>query len=161
MAEAFGVAAGVIAVIQITSSVLSVCYDYNAVIRDASWELPRIQKELEDLRNVLQKLEPLVRHAEISDPAQLQTLDLLRVPLHTFLEDIKQLGEKLNPPEWMKKWGPKRKAHMQSLRWPLKEAETKKTLERISRFKETLQLAFHADQTYASTLFETLHQDRN
>lgn len=152
MAEAFGVAAGVIAVLQITSSVLSVCYDYNAAIRDAPWELPRIQQELEDLRNVLQRLEPLTRHAEISDPAQLQTLNLLCGPLQTFLEVIKQLKEKLEPPEWTKKWGPKRKALVQSLRWPIKEVETKIILVMIGRFKETLQLAFHADQTYVSII---------
>lgn len=148
MAEAFGIVGGVIAVLQITNPVLSVCYDYNAGVQGASWELPRIQKEVEDLRVVLQALEPVVRKAQSSNQAQLPTLALLcasQGSLETCRKEIKRLEKKLKSPDWMKKFGRKTTALAQSLRWPLKEAETNKSLEAISRLKQTLQLALHAD----------------
>ena len=150
MAEALGIVGGVIAVLQITNSVLSVCYDYNAAVRGASWELPRVQKEMEDLRAILQTLEPIAKKAESSNPTQSQNLTLLCVPqgpLETCLKEINRLEEKLKSPDWMKNYGRKRTAVVQSLRWPLKEAETNKTLDTISRIKETLQLALVLDHT--------------
>lgn len=97
MAEALGLVSGIIAVLQITSSVLSVCYDYDAAVRDASWELPRIQKELEHLRTILQNLKPLAKKAESSNPAQLQNLAQLCLPngsLQICSNEIKKTGGK-------------------------------------------------------------------
>lgn len=150
MAEALGVVSGVIACLQITNTVLSVCYYYNAALQGASWELSRIQKEMEDLRTVLQALEPVANATVSSNQAQLPTLALLctpQGPLETCLKEIGRLQEKLKPPEWTKNHGRKRTALVQSLRWPLKEAETIKILETISRIKETLQLALGTDHT--------------
>lgn len=147
MAEVFGVVGGVIACLQITEAVLSVCHDYKAAVQGASWEVPQIQKEMEHLCTVLHTLEPIVRKAEASDPEQL--LSLLQGPLETCRKEIKRLEEKLVPPTWIKNAGRKRKAIVQSLRWPLKEAEAIKTLETISRIKATLQLALDAVHVYA------------
>lgn len=150
MAEAFGIVSGVVAVLQITNTVLSVCYDYNDAVQNAQGELPRVQKEMEDLRTVLQALEPIAKRAQSSNQAQLRKLDLLcnpQGPLETCRKEIERLEEKLKSPAWMKNFGPKRTALAQSLRWPLKEAETNKSLEIISRMKQTLQLALHADHT--------------
>lgn len=146
MAEALGVVGGIIAVLQITNSVLSVCYDYSAAARGAPWEVPRIQKEMEDLRTILQNLEPIAKKAESFNPAQLQ---IFAGPLETCLKEVERLEKKLKSPDWTKNCGPKRTAIVQSLRWPLKEADTKKTLETISRIKVTLQLALEAHNTYA------------
>lgn len=150
MAEALGVVSGVIACLQITNAILSVCYNYNATAQGAPSELSRMLKEMEDLRSVLQALEPIVKKADISGQAKVPTLALLcgsQGPLETCLKEIKGLENKLNLPEWTKTYGPKRIALLQSLQWPLKKAETIKTLEIISRIKGTLQLALHTDYT--------------
>lgn len=54
----------------------------------------------------------------------------------------------------MKNFDRKRTAIVQSLRWPLNEGETKKSLNTISRVKETLQFALVADHTYFSLPLE-------
>ena len=64
MAEALGLAASVIAVLQITNSVISLSHDYSAAANNAPWELPQIITELGCLRNILQILEPLAKQAE-------------------------------------------------------------------------------------------------
>jgi len=149
MVEALGLAASVIAVLQLTSSVISICYDYGSAAKGTNWELSDINKELEGLRNVLQQLEPLAKQSELAHAARdakLQVIGLLREPLRGCFKIIKDLEDKLATPSWCDGFGPRRRAFIQALRWPMKEAETKKVLENISRFKDTLGLALAADQ---------------
>ena len=154
MAEGLALAASVIAVLQITNTVISVCYDYSAAAKDAAWELSQVTAEMESLRNVLQTLESLAKQAEFASPTagtRLPTLALLRGPqgllLHC-LNEIKGLEKKLKTPSWTDRigFGPKRKAFTQALRWPLNKAETKETLVNIGRFKNTFNLAITADE---------------
>jgi hypothetical protein len=166
MAEALGLAASIIAVLQITNSVVSVCYDYSAAVQGTSWELPRVRTEMESLRNVLQTLEPLAKQAEFASlvaGTRLPTLNLLCGPrglLQNCFDEVKRLDERLKSPSWSDGFGPKRRAFIQALRWPLKEAETRKSLENIGRFKDTLVLAITADQTYASGFESAIHKCR-
>lgn len=154
MAEALALAASVIAVIQITSSTISVCHNYSSDARGASWELPRLRAGLEALRNVLEKLEHLARQAESGNPTagtQLPTLKLLcgcDGLLQSCYEVVKRLDQRLKLPDWSHRFGPKRKALVKALRWPMKEAETKKTIEILDGFRGILELALVADQTY-------------
>ena len=153
MAEALGIVGSVVAVLQVTQSVLSVIYDYNAALKGASWEVPRVKDEIEGLRNVLQSLEPLMREAEFADPAagtRLPTLVKLCGPkgvLQSCKEELQRLQKKLKSPGWAKAFGPGGKAFIAALRWPFKETETGKILERIGRFSETIGLAISADDT--------------
>ena len=150
MAEGIGLVASVIAVLQITNSVISVCHDYSAAVQGSSWELSQVRTELENLRIVLQTLEPLAKQAEVANAAPgAPTLALLCGPggalPNCFLE-VKRLDKKLKSPSWSDGFGPKRKAFIQALRWSLKEADTKKALQAIGRYKDTLALAITADQ---------------
>lgn len=152
MAEALGLTASIITVLQITNSVISLCCNYGAALHGTSWEASQVRKEMESLRDVLQTLEPLATEAELSNAAaetRLSALFQICKPdglLAHCLSEVKCLDERLKPPGWSDGLGPKRKALIQALRWPLKEAETRKTLENIQRFKSTLDLAINMDQ---------------
>ena len=152
MAETVGLVASIVTILEVTNSVLSVCYDYGAAARGNSWELPRMKTEIEALRSILQTLEPLARQAEFADPAKgtrLPTLASFCHPngvLQNCSDEMTRLDAKLKPPGWSDKFGPKRKALVQALTWPFKEAETRKILERIAGFRETLALAITKDQ---------------
>ncbi len=152
MAEGLALAASVIAVLQITNSVISVCYDYSAAVKGASWELPRLKSELESLRNVLQQLEPLAKQAEFAQSAPNTRLPAFAElcgsegPLPLCSHEIRDLEAVLKSPSWCDGFGPKRKALVQVLRWPLKGKETEKARERIGRFRDVLLFAMTADQ---------------
>ncbi len=154
MAEGLALAASVIAVIQVTTSVISVCYDYSAAVKGASWQLTRTKAALESLRNVLQQLEPLAKQAELApatDHGNLPVFAQLCAPgglLELCCKDVKELEGKLKTPIWCDGFGPRRKALVQVLRWPLKEADTEKALRQIGRFTDTLNVALTADQVY-------------
>jgi hypothetical protein len=154
--DPLSITASIIAVLQATNAVISVCYDYSSAVRNSSWELPRVTEEVRSLRNVLESLEQLAKKAEGADPAaetQLLTLKLLCEsgvgpgPLASCLQELERLKNKLSPPDWAGRDGSKRRAFIQALGWPLKEGDTRKTLENLGRFKTTLNLAMTADQT--------------
>ena len=153
MAAEVGLAAGIVGLIKLAQSVLSVCYDYNAVRKGASREVSRVRDEVEGLRIALQALEPLIRNAEFADPAagtRLPTLASLCAPdgvLQSCRTEMQRLEEKIKPPGWSDGFGPKRKALLESMRWPFKEKDTNKIVERLGRFKDILGLAMSADDT--------------
>ena len=154
MAEGLALAASVIAVVQITNSLISVCYDYSAAMKGASWQLPRIKSELESLRNVLQQLEPLAKQAELAPaaadlklPAFVQLCGSEGL-LQLCYAEVKELEVKLKTPSWSDGFGPRRKALVQVLQWPLREADTERALKQIGRFRDMLNFALTADQAY-------------
>ena len=65
IAEPLSLTASNITVLQITQSVLSVCYNYNAALKGSSGELTKIRNELEGSRKVIQAIEPLMREAAV------------------------------------------------------------------------------------------------
>lgn len=152
MAEGLALAASVIAVLQITNSVLSVCYEYRAIVHTASGELSKVVAEMKSLRDVLESLEPLAEQAESANPTagtRMPTLALLCRPqglLERCSDEVAHLEERLKTPSWADSFGPRRKAVTQALRWPLNKAKTEEILENIGRFKSTLNLAITADE---------------
>lgn len=141
--------ASIVTLIDFTNEVVSLCRNYGAAVKGASWEFPKLTEELRSLRNVLESLEILSRGSGDTDPANLsRAADIKQIcddngPIAKELNDLKN---KFRPPTWANKDGSKRKALWQSLTWPLKEDECKKVLERVGRWKSTLLLALNADQ---------------
>ena len=154
MAEGIAVAASVIAVLQITNSVISICYDYSAAANGTSWELPRLTSELESLGRVLQRLESLAKLADLPQAVPDVKLPAFKElckpkgPMPLCLSEIESLKAALATPDWSAGFGPKRKALVQALRWPLKAKDTEKAREQIRRFRELLSFSLTADQIY-------------
>ncbi|TVY84720.1 putative ankyrin repeat protein [Lachnellula suecica] len=136
-----------IAVIQISSTVVSICYEYRQGAKNASREIVQISDELSSLRDVLEALLKLVERFEFStSPARLATFELLVKPdgpLLTCQRELERLKKQLDPGVG---WRAVRKA----LVWPLKEGEMKKALGALERLKSTMQLALSADQAVVS-----------
>ena len=144
--EALGVAASLIAVIQVTSAVISICYDYRQGQKHASREAIQLSDELSSLKDVLDALLRLVEKPESSDPGRLETFELLAKqdgPLSTCQVELERLKKKLEPERG---W----RAIKKSLMWPLQEGEMKKALGNLERLKSTMQLALSADQATLS-----------
>ena len=104
MAEGLALNASIIAIIQISNTVLSICYDYSAALHRSLGALGVLQDDVKALRDVLQTLEPLAKKAELEDPTKgtwLQTFKILcgsGGPLETCLHELERLERKLKPP---------------------------------------------------------------
>ena len=133
-----------IAVLQITSTVISICYDYRQGAKHASREIIQISDELSSLKDVLDVLLRLAEKSELDDFSSLSTFGLLVKsggPLSICQAELERLKAKLEPENG---WRAVRK----SLEWPLKEGEVKRALLNLERLKSMVQLALSADQTY-------------
>ncbi|KUJ17322.1 uncharacterized protein LY89DRAFT_733179 [Mollisia scopiformis] len=136
-----------IAVLQITTSVISVCYDYRAGVASASREVVQITESLNALKDVLESLLRLVETSESGeDRARLSNIEVLakdRGTLESCLNELIRLEGKLQPEKGWRKL-------RRGLVWPLKEGEMKRALAGLERYKSTMLLAISADQATLS-----------
>jgi sulfite reductase alpha subunit-like flavoprotein len=139
--DPLSISASIIAVLGATIKVLELCKAYSETVNNASKELLRIIEEVESLRSVLTTLQQLAEKAESKDAvaeSRLPTLKVLSDPdkgeLVKCRSELEALIQNLNPPSLNGQAPSKRKAVMRALGWPLKEKETRTTLEKIERF---------------------------
>jgi hypothetical protein len=113
-------------------------------VKNAPKDIRAIIKELQSLRDVLERLELLATSEETTGSSRLSTLEQLRKSDGMLAECMRELGDlekKLKLPEG---WKGRKKA----LIWPIGEADARKTLSILERTKTTLNLALVVDQTY-------------
>ena len=140
--DPLSVTAGIIAVVQISGAVISLCYEYRTGAKDAAKEAIRITEELKSLQDVLERLLKLAEIEIARGTSRLQTLQPLLEPggiLPRCQDDLTALQLKLAPDTGVKML-------MRKLKWPLTEKEVKKAIEDIARTKETISFALITDQ---------------
>src|SRR5215471_14142708 len=67
--DPLSITASIVNVLQAINTVISICYDYRATIKDCPRRLTRVMEEIKDLRNVLESLEKLAAKAEMEEDA--------------------------------------------------------------------------------------------
>lgn len=138
--------ASLIAVLQISGSVISALYEYRSGVKDASRDAARIIEELNSLRNVLESLLRAVEREEASaESSRLSTFQKLLGPngeLERCKANLESIGEKLGAGRKGSTW----ESVKLSLVWPFKEKEIEKLLHNVERAKNTLNFALSADQ---------------
>jgi hypothetical protein len=150
--DPLSITASIIAVLQATTAVLSVCYDYRSAIKHHPWGLAKAIDEVRDLRNVLESLEKIATkfdESSATDP-RLSNLRLLcnqeTGPLQGCLAELHQLEKKITSPKWSNQLGKKRKALIQAIGWQVKDVDVQQSLQHLNRFKMTLSLALSVDE---------------
>ncbi|KAK0123929.1 hypothetical protein ONS95_008919 [Cadophora gregata] len=145
--DPFSITGTLIAVLQVTTTVISICYDYRQGVASASREVLQVSSALNSLRDVLESLLALIEQSKSDGSvSKLATIELLANDggtLESCQQELLRLKKKLEPEAG---WRKIRK----SLVWPLKETEVKKALEGLERSKSTMLLALSADQTSLS-----------
>jgi hypothetical protein len=151
--DPLSVTVSIIAVLQAANSVVSVCYDFRAAIKDSPWALSRITSSINELRVILSRLEQVANESELNfdetNIARLSTLEVLCQDggaVSNCLEELKILEKKLVPGSWAGKEGGKRRALIQSTGWQFMGNEANETLHRLDGYKSTLNLAITMDQ---------------
>ncbi|MCJ1387554.1 hypothetical protein MMC18_000397 [Xylographa bjoerkii] len=145
MADPLSTLASLIAIVQISGSIVSICYDYRSAVKKACKDQVRLTEEVKSLRDVLEGLVALADQDSSGDSRlpMINTLNQKDGPLEQCKSELKALEAKLRPASGWKAVG-------KALKWPLSEPEVVKSLTSLNRLKATLMLALTTDQMVVS-----------
>jgi NACHT domain-containing protein len=141
--DPLSITASVIAVIQITNSVLLGCYRLRGQIKDAESEISKVINEAEQLSSILERVNSILaadstNAASLLGPLAVEFEDG-RGPLNSIKAALMELNDKITP---LAKPGLKSK-----LRWPFESKSFQRLLAVIQNQKLTLQLTLSSCQT--------------
>ena len=133
MADPLSVAASIIAVLQLTGTVVR----YLANVQDATGYKSRLLLEVSGVKGVLETLRDLSQESVQGDHI-LSTLSLLQEPLKHHEVTLRRLERALAPAQGLKKLG-------KVFKWPFEKGEIVDILGSIERQKTLFGLALQAD----------------
>lgn len=137
--EALGVAASIIAIIQLTGTVTKLCHGYLGTATGATKEMSLILNELYALKSVFEWLESQLKSDQGANTtpraAMIQLLDLPNGPLERCRETLRALAEMLKPPKLGR-----------HIVWAFREKDVARLIGRLERDKLLFMLALHGDQ---------------
>ncbi|KAI1013595.1 hypothetical protein LB504_013201 [Fusarium proliferatum] len=141
MAEALGVASSVIAVVDLSAKVFSLCLQYSREVKNAKDDIERLRKEVTAFQDTIKKLQTLVeghRGKELSASQQLKSaIDDGR----SKLESLEQQLQPSTGRKTMSRFG------LRALKWPFESKDVERTIQNLVRCRENISLALIIDQT--------------
>jgi hypothetical protein len=157
--DPISISATLIALLQRTASLNSVCYDYRCglpgVASPSESEAIVVADALNELKAVSEALLRLVETADGQGAAQFSAIRLLAKDdgtLQHVLKSLEALYEELEPEEgWRKTSG--------TLEWPMGEEEVKKFVDELKGFIGTMRLALTADKATMTLAIQDDIQD--
>lgn len=147
--DPLSITSGVIAIIQISTGIVSVCLDYVRDVKDAPSDLRKIMLEVAAVKGIFEALSLLLAPTEGDHSGSSQQKDnersysFLRDPIARCARELKALDALFPKAESRSSDGKRRKCivSLSSLAWPLKSHRAKKHLDDISQYKATINLA--------------------
>jgi hypothetical protein len=139
--DGLSAAASIIAVIQISEDVVSLCSQYLKAVTNANSDIVRLQGELSSLKPVL---EGALKLLDGPTGARLET-SLLLHGLRGCYSQLKDLETNL-------KGNGKRMRYLglRALKWPFESKKVENAIQTLSKFRDTLSASLDIDQTYVA-----------
>ncbi|KAF2814948.1 vegetative incompatibility protein HET-E-1 [Mytilinidion resinicola] len=134
-------AASVIAVIDISAKITSLCFQYSVAVKDAKKDIECLQRKVTDVKGVLEKIKQLL---DGRDKARLSTTYELSNSLQECLRQLEELKRELDPGKTrqaMSRFG------LRALKWPFTSKQVEKIVSGLERYEKTFTLALQVDQT--------------
>lgn len=142
--EPLSITASVVAIIQISTKIISICSDYVRDVKDAPSDLQKILFEVAAVKGIFEALSLLLPPRDDASAAVSQHSYIsLRDSVDGCVQELKTLEALFPKSEDCSSNGKRRKCllSLSSLAWPLKAHRAKKHLENISQHKATISLA--------------------
>ncbi|CAG8932927.1 unnamed protein product [Penicillium salamii] len=144
-------AASLIAVIQLTGCVASICGGYIKEVKDAKDEISDLQRTAISLEGALLNLKEFLDHSSTQHSPAFQ---ILRSDVARCSAVLTTLKEKIDPgKKAMKRLG------LRSLKWPLKRQEMARTIQDLERYKSSFTLHLQVDQAQVA-IYSLYHVDQ-
>ncbi|KAH7140976.1 hypothetical protein EDB81DRAFT_799265 [Dactylonectria macrodidyma] len=141
MAEAVGLAASVIAIIELSAKVGTLCLEYSTAVSNARSDIARLRSRLDDLGRVVRGLQKLLGSP---DAHTLTTSRELLDCVDNCTLELGQLQSKLDPSRTRKTM---RRFGFRALKWPFDTKEINQILSNFERYERTITLSLQVDQT--------------
>ena len=139
--EGLGVAASVIAVVESSAKVASLCLQYSQGVRHAKDDIIRLRKQVIDLENVSASVTQLL---DGPNGSQLKTSRQLQAALLDGRSQLQELHETLAPKSARKAMS---RLGFKSLTWPFQSKDADKIMQEFRRCTQAVSLALAVDQT--------------
>jgi predicted nucleic acid-binding Zn-ribbon protein len=135
-----GEAASVIAVLQISQEILSLCWKYFSAVEHAKKDIKSLCDEITALHDVLKNVKELL---EDSKATKLRGSKLLVEQLKKCSSELEDLKNTLDPSQArnaLRRLGPR------ALEWPFKREGVEKKITMLNRYRATFNFALTTDQ---------------
>jgi chromosome segregation ATPase len=134
-------AASVIAVVNISAKITSLCFQYAVAVKDAKDDIERLQRTVTSIKNVLEQVKQLLDK---------QGKSLLSAT-HKLLDSLEECRQQLTRLESQLEPGKTRKAmqrfSVRALKWPFTSKQVEKMVTSLEKYEQTFSLALQVDQT--------------
>ncbi|KAF6806307.1 Kinesin light chain 5 [Colletotrichum musicola] len=141
--EGLGVAANVIAVVDLSAKVAALCFQYSKEVAGARGDIQRLRTQVEHLGTAVRGTQRLVEG--IKGRSLLISQELVD-SIHECIADLERLEKKLDPKPartMMRRLG------LRALKWPFDSKEVDQVLSSLERHEKTILLGLQIDQTSA------------
>ncbi|EJP61379.1 WD40 repeat-like domain-containing protein [Beauveria bassiana ARSEF 2860] len=139
--EALGVASGVIAVVELSAKVLSLCLQYSKEVKNAANNISQLRSHVSDLKLASASLHQLLNGPNAS---RFSTSQQLQDAIGDSVLQLRRLHEKLRPKtarQALSRFG------LRSLRWPLQSKELERIMQNLRQHTQTISFALQIDIT--------------
>lgn len=139
--EVVGSAVTVVAVIDLSAKVATICVQYLRDVKHAKADIERFKGELDSVTNLLRRVEALLQGA---GRTSLSTSIGLKNALGDCKIQLQQLNTALDPGKTRKVMS---RLGARALKWPFETKEVEKAIRSLERCKGTISLVLQVDQT--------------
>jgi hypothetical protein len=134
-------AASVIAVIDISAKIVSLCFRYSMAVKDAKDDIERVQRKLSDITHILEQIKQLLNS---QDRTRLSTTQGLFGSLAQCLAKLEGLQVELEPGKTRKTMS---RIGLRALKWPFTSKQVDKIVSKLKGYEQAFALALQVDQT--------------
>lgn len=146
-------AASLIAVIEISAKIASLCFQYSVAVKDAKKDIDRLQRKVSDLKDILEGVKRLL---DGQDSTPLSAAHKLVGSLKDCFLRLEELQAQLDPGQTRKAMS---RLGVRALKWPFTSKEIEKIVDGLERYEQTFILALQVDQTWVLSLVSCCRQE--
>lgn len=139
--DGFSAAASVVALIETSLKVVSLCAKYYSHVKDAKKDIDLFSLEVQAFIKVLQNLDQIARNPGAT---RLFASRSFSEEIQRCLRDLERLQKKLDPGKGRKTMS---RYGIRALKWPFESRELEKDIGVLERYKSTFNAALNMDQT--------------
>ncbi|KAM6505293.1 hypothetical protein FSOLCH5_014522 [Fusarium solani] len=141
MAEALGVASSVIAVVDMSAKVFSLCLQYSREVKNAKDDIERLRKEVAGFETTAEQVQKLLKGPRGQQLEACQQLYSTINDGHAALEKLAQELEPSTSRKAMRRFG------IRALKWPFESKDIEGSIQHLARSRGNILVALNVDQT--------------